>query len=142
MLGNIKQESWLNPGAWQDLNNTSLGYGIVQWDDATKFLNWAGLKFDGANEMAKKDPKHLMDLELDFLIWSMQPGRGEWLPSLSANYGSPYKMTYKEFITSTKNAGDLALVFYGSYERSSDDAKRKQNRIDFANKWDDYISKW
>jgi RHS repeat-associated protein len=125
LLGNINQESWFNPGVWQDLNNTSLGYGIVQWDDATKFLNWAGLKFDGANEMAKNDPKHLMDLELDILIWSMQPGRGEWLPSLSANYGSPYKMTYEEFITSTKNAGDLALVFHGSYERSSDDAKRK-----------------
>ncbi|MFA9466995.1 MAG: phage tail tip lysozyme, partial [Velocimicrobium sp.] len=139
LLGNMTQESWFNPGVWQDLNNTSLGYGIVQWDDATKFLDWAGLDASLTNKMAKKDSKHLMDLELDFLIWSMKPGRGEWLPSKSTKYGSPYQMKYKKFIISTKNAGDLALVFHGSYERSSDDAKRKQNRIDFANQWYDLI---
>ncbi len=135
LLGNIQQESWFNPGVWQDLNNTTLGYGIVQWDDATKFLNWAGLDKNSANNMAKSDAKKLMNLELDFLLSSMKPGGGEWLPSLSAQYGSPYKMTYADFIISTKNAGDLALVFHGTYERSHDDATKKQNRIDYANNW-------
>ncbi len=93
--------------------------------------------------MAKNDPKHLMDLELEFLIYSSQSStpakKREWFKT--TGYGSPYSMTFEDYIVSTKNAGDLALVFHGSYERSSDDAKRKQNRIDFANYWYDYFSK-
>lgn len=67
----------MNPGDWQSLHDTTLGYGIVQWDDATKFLNWANLDAATADNIAQNDPKHLMDLQLKFLVWSMQPGQGE-----------------------------------------------------------------
>lgn len=143
LLGNIQQESQLNPGVWQNFQNTSLGYGLVQWDDATKFLNWANLDASKADNLAKNDPKKLMDLQLDFLIYTSKTttpsNKREWFAT--TGYGSPYKMTYEQYIVSTKNVGDLALVFHASYERSADDAKRKQNRIDYANKWYDYFSK-
>jgi hypothetical protein len=70
LLGNIQQESHLNPGVWQSFHNTELGYGLVQWDDATKFLDWAKLNEDKADNMAQNDPKQLMDLQLEYLIWS------------------------------------------------------------------------
>lgn len=142
MLGNIQQESQLNPGVWQDLNNTNLGYGLVQWDDATKFLDWAELNVNDANEMAENNPKQLMDLQLEFLIWSSETSTPssvrEWFPT--TNYDSPYRMYFEDYIVSTNDVGDLALVFHGSYERSADDARRKQNRIDYANKWYEYFS--
>ena len=143
LLGNIQQESRLNPGVWQSLNKTSLGYGLVQWDDGIDFLNWAKLDIDDANEMAENDPKQLIDLQLEFLIWSSlstSPIDGRrWYAT--TNYRSPYKMTYKEYITSTKDVGELALVFHGSYERSADDAKGLQERVDDAEMWYEYFSK-
>ncbi|WP_372999657.1 phage tail tip lysozyme [Lutispora sp.] len=103
LLGNIQQESQLNPGVWQDLNNTKLGYGQVQWDDTTKFLDWAELNVNNANGMAQNDPKQLMDLQLEFLIWSSQTSTPsdcrQWFAT--TNYDSPYKMTYDEYIVST-----------------------------------------
>ena len=38
-------------GVWQNFQNTSLGYGLVQWDDATKFLNWANLDASKADNL-------------------------------------------------------------------------------------------
>ena len=41
VLGNMQQESKINPGIWEILPSTAKGYGLVQWTGATKFLNWA-----------------------------------------------------------------------------------------------------
>lgn len=47
LLGNIQQESQLNPGAWEVMDRTDRGYGLVQWTpnqySPVKFLqkhNW------------------------------------------------------------------------------------------------------
>ncbi len=138
LLGNIQQESWFNPGDWQKLNNIKLGYGLVQWDDATKFLDWAELNVKSANKLANNEPNKLMDLELEFLIHSSQSKtKREWLAT--KGYGSPYKMTYQNYIQSTASAGDLALVFHASYERSSDDEGKLNQRKEWANKWYELI---
>lgn len=142
LLGNIQQESYFNPGVWQSDKNTKQGYGLVQWTPADqKILKWmGGLSPEEANDMAEKEKKKLMDLQLEWLIKTCQPGQGEWLQGKAvSDYGSPLKMTFDEFITSDKNPGDLALVFHGHYERSADDERRKQNRIDFANEWYEYF---
>ncbi len=60
LLGNIQQESQMNPGVWQRQDNTNLGYGLVQWDDATKFLDAKNLSVDGANKLAQNDPQKLI----------------------------------------------------------------------------------
>ena len=43
VLGNMQQESTINPGLWQSLKeyNYSGGFGLVQWTPATKYTNWA-----------------------------------------------------------------------------------------------------
>ena len=43
ILGNMEQESTMNPGLWQDLiyGNMSGGYGLVQWTPATEYTSWA-----------------------------------------------------------------------------------------------------
>lgn len=95
LLGNIQQESQLNPGVWQDQDNTKLGYGLVQWDDATKFLNWANLRVNDTNSMANNNSTQLMNLQLDFLIWSSETSTSssvrKWFPT--TGYGSPYYFT-------------------------------------------------
>lgn len=41
ILGNMEQESTMNPGLWQDLKyeNMSGGYGLVQWTPATEYTS-------------------------------------------------------------------------------------------------------
>jgi len=153
LLGNISEESNMNPGAWESYNNMNRGYGLVQWTkykDDYKFFAWSGLDAEAANEMATNDPKRLMDLQLEFLLYSMtQPGGAEhaaWYPSSASHYypvpfvdDTPKKPTYEEFITSTNDPGDLAQVFHAAYEKSGDDADMIGERVDAAHVWYDYL---
>lgn len=145
LLGNIQQESWFNPGVWQnrteDKGDVTLGYGLVQWSEAgDKILMWMDITADQADFLARTDANRLMDMQLEHLISSCQWGKGEWLQKNAVReHGSPYQMSFDEFISSTNDPGELALVFHGHYERSADDNTRKQNRIDFAHKWYTYF---
>lgn len=101
MLGNMQSESTINPGIWQNLDegNTSLGFGLVQWTPATKYLNWAdrnGLKRDDITSQLKR------------ILWEVENNE-QWI--------NVRNMTFKEFTKSTKSAYDLAMVFIASYER-------------------------
>jgi hypothetical protein len=154
MLGNMQWESGsINPGAWQFWNETGFGcgYGLVQWTPnkfvPKKFLQWAGLDAEGANKLAQNDPKQLMNKQLEFLLINLNlksdaSGEygGEWIPT--TNYSSPYKMKVSEFIKSDKNAGELALVFHGSFERSADapGSTALKKRVEYANKWYNFFS--
>ena len=143
LLGNIEQESCLNPAAWQnnykDLDN---GYGLIQWTPALKLCNQVGLTTIESIDDAAKNPEELIRIQLDFIISSCQPGRGEWLPGMGVNsYGSPYEMSFEDFTVSENAPGELALVFHGHYERSKDNEERKNNRVNYANKWSDYFDK-
>lgn len=40
MLGNLEQESTINPGLWQDKTVGTGGYGAFQWTPASKLFNW------------------------------------------------------------------------------------------------------
>lgn len=144
----IKRESHFNPGVWENQDVTTgyiSGYGLVQWTPSgDKFLNWANLNAISANNMATNNPKQLIDLQLEYLIYSSLSTTStslvdrQWYKT--TGYGSPQKMTYEEYIVSTLDAGDLALVFHGSYERSNDTATVKQERKDYANRWYDYFT--
>ena len=138
LLGNMEQESGINPAEWQKLNKTEFGYGygLVQWTpnkfSPEKYLDWKGLNAEQANEMAQKDPKQLMDSQLEYLLLDLDPSKGEW-----GDYGnkSPYKnITLNDYIHNTKklSAGELAMVWQAYYERPEHiDTKR----IGFADKW-------
>ncbi len=148
LLGNIQQESHLNPGVWQVQNNTRLGYGLVQWDDGADFLNWQEgvvknrpISIAEVNQLAVDDPTTLIDMQLEYLIWSSNTDTHNlarrWFPTFG--YGSPYKITYESYINSTADVAELTLVFHASYERSSDNITRLYNRIAYAEKWYQFL---
>ena len=124
VLGNADYESnGINPGQWQGANGTGPAFGIVQWDPASKYRNWSssnGYAYDS------------LEGQIRFLVESMQPGKGEWLPNHSS-VPSGYSMTYNEFIKSTSSVTYLTGVFLYCYERAG--VAALQTRIDRAEYW-------
>lgn len=144
LLGNIQQESQMNPVAWQNNykdNEKENGYGLVQWTPATKFEMIIKQNIEDIEDVNKSNPEILIKIQLDSIISSSQPGQGEWLKGSAVDlYGSPYKMDFDEFICSKNNPEELALVFHGHYERSSDTEEIKKNRSTYAKFWYEYFS--
>ena len=106
MLGNMQTESGINPGIWQNLDagNTSLGYGLVQWTPATKYIDWCGER--------SIDPSH-MDSALQRLEYELANGL-QYYPTDS------YPETFAEFKTSTKSPSYLGMAFLANYERPAE----------------------
>ena len=146
LLGNIQQESQMNPGAWQigfedNKSSSNCGYGLIQFTPAEDFLPKIGFSIDNIDEYAERKPGELIDLQLKYLISSCQPDQYVWLSEMGVNiYGSPYEMAFDEFITSSNSPGELALVFHGHYERSADDEFTQNNRVEYANYWYNYFN--
>ncbi|MEI2987869.1 MAG: phage tail tip lysozyme [Oscillospiraceae bacterium] len=146
LLGNIQQESQMNPGSWQigfedNKSSSNCGYGLIQFTPAEDFLPKIGFSIDNIDEYAERKPGELIDLQLKYLISSCQPDQYVWLSEMGVNiYGSPYEMAFDEFITSSNSPGELALVFHGHYERSADDEFTQNNRVEYANYWYNYFN--
>ena len=146
LLGNIQQESQMNPGAWQigfedNKSSSNCGYGLIQFTPAEDFLPKIGFSIDNIDEYAERKPGELIDLQLKYLISSCQPDQYVWLSEMGVNiYGSPYEMAFDEFITSSNSPGELALVFHGHYERSAADEFTQNNRVEYANYWYNYFN--
>lgn len=151
VLGNMYEESKMNPGVWQAWANTGLGYGLVQWSSADdKYLSYINMGANEVNNWAKADPKGLMDSQLRYLLETMKltemtKEENQWLIENALRYyeqkapsnGTPKTMTAEEYITSDCDPGDLALVFQAHYERSG---HHLQKRVDAANKWYEYFT--
>ena len=103
MLGNMETESTINPGIWQNLSegNMSLGYGLVQWTPASKYIDWAnGRGFDRKNidgQVAR------IEFEVESNI--------QWIST------SAYPLSFRQFKTSTESPEYLAQAFLRNYER-------------------------
>ena len=121
-LGNMQYESYeINPGRWQDGGG---GYGIVQWDPASTYLNWADQNGYSATSLRG---------QLECLVYTMQPGNGYWFA-----YGNKPFLTYSEFITSNAPVDYLTEVFMYSYERPG--TLHLERRIEYAKYWAAYFS--
>lgn len=141
ILGNMQCESTINPAAWQSMDNVTGGYGLVQWDDGKRFIDWA--KAQGiipaataaaVNSLAYSDPVKLMNAELDFLIVEMGDPAIWYTPhNNESKYGTTETLTGAQFKVSTKNAGLLARIFCGHYERPA--APVMSDRVNAADKW-------
>ena len=118
MLGNMQRESTLNPGIWQnnDVGNTSVGYGLVQWTPATKYINWL-LPGSDASTMDNNISRILYELENNL----------QWIST------ELYPMSFKEFTTSKERPEDLASVFLYNYERAgvSAENERRENALNW-----------
>ena len=124
-LGNMQHESYINAGKHQI---SGPAFGLVQWDPATKYLNWASGKGYSKNSMTG---------QLEFLMASMEPAAGEWFPNSST---SGYYMSSSQFVVSTEPVEYLTKVFLYSYERAGHPAV--DQRIQYACYWDSYFRSW
>ena len=119
MLGNMETESTINPGIWQNLDagNTSLGYSLVQWTPATKYINWCN---DRDLEPSK------MESALQRIIWELENGEQYYQTD-------DYPLTFAEFKVSTQSVEYLANAFLRNYERPAD--QTQPARATQALKW-------
>lgn len=145
VLGNMQAESMINPGIWERKDNTSYGYGLVQWTPATKFLNRAVSKGTitaataaAVDTLANNAPKTLMDAELECLIWGCTSG-GEFFAPASSMQHSGYSMTFAQYKASTLSASVLAVVFHDHFERSADNNTGLSKRSTYATNWYNYF---
>ena len=119
-LGNATRESSLNPGRWQndtplDLN---MGYGIMQWTPATKYINWVGNNPEYMDNNLRR-----IDYELENDI--------QYIPT------SDYPLTFREFINSNESIEYLTRAWLYNYERASTQAINE--RIYWAHYWYEYL---
>lgn len=121
MLGNMQRESTINPGIWQNLDsgNTSLGFGLVQWTPASKYINWCNQ--NGLNYTE-------MDSNLKRILWELE--NGEQYYSTDS-----YPESFRQFTQSTKDVTYLASAFLHNYERAgvSAEAERQENAVYWFN---------
>lgn len=124
MLGNMQSESSINPGRWQseDVGNTSLGYGLVQWTPATKYLNWC-------TEASISDPSE-MDSAISRIIYELE-NNIQWIAT------EDYNFSFSEFSKSTESAEYLASSFLKNYERAGIEVE--ETRRSNATYWFNYI---
>lgn len=110
VCGNFAQESGVNPGIWQNLNEgaTNLGYGLGQWTPMTKLMNWADAK--GLNW--REGNTQLQMLDEDEAQWHSQAGH----PSHPTN--PPFSFT--EFKKSMEPVATLTRYFWVYWEEPGD----------------------
>jgi len=148
ILGNITNESYLNPDASQKTTGRTKGngngYGIIQWDPPeNKFLRWLGTEGEKVevNELAETSPETLMNLQLEYFIISstrpITPKDGGELMYLEFYEGpKENSVNYLEYITLENTPSEMAVIFCDSYERSDHGNKERQ---EWAERWSDYF---
>lgn len=134
LLGNMQNESGLNPGRWQS-DNVGVGpaYGLVQWDPWSKYVNWVENNNLG-------DPS-TMDNNLSRILWEMENG-GQYYAT------DAYPLSFRQFSKSTSSPYTLACAFVWNYERSyvvlyGTEAERealRQERGGDAETWYKYLT--
>lgn len=126
MLGNFMQESSINFGIYESLDNTSStnGFGIAQWTPNTKYFDWAS-----SNGYANDHPNGESNRILYELANNIQ-----WVTGRTG-YSQVYNITFQQYIALTDPPDYCASVWMANYEgpapASANEANRKQYAIDF-----------
>lgn len=133
MLGNMQFESTINPGRWQseDVGNMSMGYGLVQWTPASKYINWVGSGRDYST----------MDNNLKRINYEVENN----IQYIATN---DYPLTFRQFKSAVDDPYYLACAFAWNYERSyvvlygTEEEKEalRQQRGGAARSWYTYLS--
>jgi len=122
LLGNMQAESSINPGRWQDGHGP--GYGLVQWDPASKYRNWAtsvGIDMDDADQNGDGQCQYI----------DMCEDVGQW-----GSYGG-YSYTWAQF-AQLDSWREATLAFLYQFERPS--TPHTENRLRYAEYWYDILS--
>ena len=123
LLGNMQQESTINPALWQGLNyNPSLGYGLVQWTPSTNYTDWAN--------------EHGYDITDGYyqLKWidELSESSGQWIQT------DDYPLTWNQFKTSSESVTYLCSAFLKNFERAG--IELESLRHTYALNWFAFIS--
>lgn len=123
MLGNMGHESNVNPQRYQ--NGVGPGYGLVQWDPKSKYVN-------RAKKIKQYKSYDMMFTQLQVIDYEMTHGL-QW-----TNRGSHY-MSQRDFIENRQNKSIDYLVetFLYCYEGAS--ALAIESRLRYAHLFDDKI---
>lgn len=117
ILGNMSQESGLNPQAWQKINNTSGGMGLVQWTPANKLIVWCN--------------EHLYDYkDGNAQVYRIHY---EFLNGVQYYPTSSYPLSANAFMNSTESPEYLTRAFFANYERGNPSKANMNYRIERAN---------
>lgn len=124
MLGNIQQESTINPGIKQGAS-TSLGWGLIQWTPSSVLTEWCDTYgytwYDG-------------NAQCDRIVAegeAIKGAGGTWLPT------SEYPYSWNEFIALT-NVNEATYAYLKERERAG--TEMIENRLKYANAWYTYLS--
>lgn len=124
MLGNIEQESTLNP-AIKQTSSVSSGWGLIQWTPSTVLTDWCNKYgynwYDGSAQCERIDCEGS----------GTKDASGYWLPTTQY----PYK--WSEFIALTDVEESTKAYLY---ERERAGTPNLEKRIEYANKWYDFFS--
>lgn len=104
MLGNMQEESKINPGMWEGLqeNNLKRGFGLLQWTPASKYIDWA-------NECDL--PYSDIYTQMQRILYELEGNYVQWIKT------SKYPISFKSFTQSTESSEYLAAAFIYNYER-------------------------
>ena len=121
ILGNMQQESSINPGIYGDyINGTPHAYGLVQWNPIEKYSNWAGAGWqdNGTREME----------------------RISWEAANNEQWSSSAPYTFTQFLYDRVSGIDtLTRYFCWYYERPDPAQANIAGRIQYANYWATYL---
>lgn len=120
LLGNMQQESTVNPGLWENRaqGNRNGGYGLVQWTPASKYLDWAATEHI--------EPAY-MDSNLKRLQYEMDNNL-QWIKTPT------FQISFAEFARNSEEWTIPRLVscFMRCYERPSTAGEVLSQRIKYA----------
>lgn len=124
MLGNLQQESNINPGMKQTASASS-GWGLIQWTPSSNLTEYASAH--GTDWASGEIQTQLMWDEI------INGYGGQWIPK--PNKGYPY--TGKEFSQLT-NVTTACMAYLIERERAGVEVAEK--RVAYANAWYEYLT--
>lgn len=125
MLGNMEQESNINPGKWEDAGT---GFGLVQWTPPSKYTGWLSDSGYAGEELD-------IDHQIERILYEVEHGE-QWLSSLHTP-----SLTFQAFTqNSSLTVPALAEYFLRCYEQPNNPSGKVLDRQNLAQKWYDLIS--
>jgi|GEM_PF-2877673 len=124
MLGNMQQESTMNPNDWQnnDVGDMGVGYGLVQWTPATNLINWCNSNGYNYTETISQCKR---------IIYELNTPRSQYI-----DVG--FNMSFTQYTQSNDSPEELAQIFCLNYERAGDAYMEKRKA--YANQWSEVLS--
>ena len=125
VLGNMQQESTINPGRWQNGEiKVENGFGLVQWTPSTNVTVW--LSENG--------------YEQGSLTGQLEKIEDERATGTQYYQTAEYPVSFNDFIVSSSSIDYLTAAFMYNYERPDEAEAMLDNRRTYAKYWYKYIT--